>query len=122
MPTPLDGLKILVVEDEFLVAMDLSRMIRNLGGEVLGPVSTLTTATELLQAADLDGAIVDLKLGKISSLPLVEELQARGVPVVLSTGYATEMLPENLAEIPQLSKPYSKASFREIVIHHFSRR
>ncbi len=122
MPTALDGLKILVVEDEFLVAMELTRMIRNLGGEVLGPVSTLTAATELLQGAELDGAVMDVKLGGDSSLPLAEELVARGVPVVLATGYPSEVLPESLAATPRLSKPYSRTSFQEVATRHFGRR
>lgn len=120
--TPLDGLKILVVEDEFLVALDLSRMIQSLGGEVLGPVGTSAAATELLQTSKLDGAVMDIKLGNESSATLAENLASRGVPVVLTTGYATDMLPENLARMPIVSKPYNKSTFTEAVTKHFSRR
>ncbi len=118
---PLEGLAILVVEDEFLVATELARMIRNLGGKVVGPVSTLIAATELLNTSKLDGAVIDVKLGPESSTTLADDLLARGIPFVLTTGYATDMLPENLAHVPVLSKPYSKAGFREVVTKHFTR-
>ncbi len=117
---PLEGLKILIVEDEFLVAMDLTRMIRRLGAEVLGPVSTPSAATELLQTSKLDGAVMDIKLGDESSAPIAEQLRARGVPVVLTTGYANDMLPESVAGMPMISKPYNAADFREVVTKHFS--
>src|SRR3954468_7744379 len=54
---PLDGLKILVVEDEFLVAMNLGNMIQTLGGEVLGPVGTVSAAIELLEKRKCMGGI-----------------------------------------------------------------
>ncbi|HYP12937.1 MAG TPA: hypothetical protein VEQ63_03360 [Bryobacteraceae bacterium] len=117
----LNGLNILVVEDEFLIAMELARMIRSLGGQVLGPVSTVIAGTELLQKSSVDGAVVDINLGRESSAPLAEELLARGVPLVLTTGYSEAMLPNALARVPRLSKPYTRNGFQEIAAAHFVR-
>jgi len=118
-PAPLDGLKILVVEDELLVAMDLGRMIRSLGGEVLGPVSTVQAATALLQTTEPNGAVIDVQLGAESSAPIAEDLMAGGVPILLITGYTTEMLPASLAKVPCMSKPYSRTDFRKLMQRYF---
>jgi CheY-like chemotaxis protein len=119
---PLAGLRILVVEDEFLVAMELSRMIRELGAEVVGPVSTVAAATELLQRSQVEGAVLDIKLGHESSAAVADDLRARGVPVVVTTGYAEEMLPQSLADAPRLAKPYTKRDFQELATRHFCHR
>jgi two-component SAPR family response regulator len=118
---PLDGLKILVVEDEFLVAMDLGNMIQTLGGEVLGPVSTVSAATELLEKEEVHGAVLDVALGGENSLSLAEQLLASGVPILLTTGYSGQMLPETLAHVPRLPKPYGKTSFQQLATLHFAR-
>jgi DNA-binding LytR/AlgR family response regulator len=114
-------LNILVVEDEFLIAMELSRMIENLGGHVLGPVGTVMAGTELLHKCAVDGAVVDLNLGRESSTPLAEELLARGVPIVLTTGYSEEMLPKTLAHAPRLTKPYTTSGLHKMVTAQFVR-
>jgi DNA-binding LytR/AlgR family response regulator len=118
---PLDGLRILVVEDEFLVAMELGGMIQTLGGEVLGPVSTVSAATELLEKAEVHGAVLDVALGGENSLSLAQRLLASGVPILLTTGYSGQMLPETLAHAPRLSKPYGKTSFQQLATLHFAR-
>jgi DNA-binding LytR/AlgR family response regulator len=118
---PLDGLKILVVEDEFLVAMDLENMIQTLGGEVLGPAGTVTAATELIDKKEVHGAVLDLALGGENSLSLAQRLLASGVPILLTTGYSGQTLPETLAHVPRLSKPYSKTHFQQLATLHFAR-
>jgi two-component SAPR family response regulator len=117
----LDGLNILIVEDEFLIAMQLTRMIQELGAQVLGPVSTVNAGTELLQNSAVDAAVVDINLGTESSAPLAEELLARGIPVVLTTGYSEDMLPDSLAGVPRISKPYTKTGLERIATAHFVR-
>jgi CheY-like chemotaxis protein len=111
---PLLGLKILVVEDELLVAMQLGGMIRDLGGEVVGPAGSVAAAEELLTKSQIDGAVVDLRLGHETGTPLAERLIARGLPLILTTGYSEDLLPEALKQTPRLSKPYTKADFAEL--------
>jgi two-component SAPR family response regulator len=114
-------MNILVVEDEFLIAMDLSRMIRSLGADVSGPVRSVDAAAELLQKSSVDGAIVDINLGNEKSTLLVEELLAHGIPVVLTTGYSEDMLPETLAQAPRLFKPFTRTGLERLVTTHFVR-
>ncbi len=118
---PLDGVKILVVEDELLIAMELGNMIQTLGGEVLGPVSTVRAATELLDKTEVHGAVLDVGLGTENSVSLAERLLSDGVRILLTTGYSDQMLPETLAHAPRLSKPYGKTSFQQLAILHFGR-
>jgi two-component SAPR family response regulator len=108
-----------VIEDELLVAMQLSRMIRDLGGEVVGPLSSVGAAEELLTNSEVDGAVVDLWLGGETSASLAEALLTRGVPMILTTGYAEDLLPHRLTQAPRLSKPYTKSDFEEIAKRHF---
>ncbi|HZU29359.1 MAG TPA: hypothetical protein VFA04_27800 [Bryobacteraceae bacterium] len=115
----LAGLAILVVEDELLAALDLSFMLRALGGTVIGPAGTLEKAQALVRANVLSGAILDVKLVHTTSLPLAEELLDAGVPVILATGYESDMLPERFSHLPRLVKPYSAAMVGEIAARQF---
>lgn len=117
----LDGLRILVVDDEFLAAMELAQMIENLGGDVVGPVGRLEEARELAREQDLDGAVLDMKLDQETSLPLAEDLMARDVPVIMATGYERAILPGRLADTPRLSKPYDDDLFERLAGSHFLR-
>lgn len=115
----LRGLRLLVVEDEFLSAMELKRMIEDLGGYVVGPVARLVEAQKLVASERLDGAILDVKLDGDTTLALATDLIARDIPVVFTTGYETNMLPDEFAKTPRLSKPYNDVSLRAFVEHHF---
>jgi two-component SAPR family response regulator len=118
----LAGRRILVIEDEFLIAMEVSQMISDLGGEVVGPSSSVAIAEDLLVNSTVDGAVVDVRLGRETTADFVEILRTRGVPLVLTTGYSDDSLPPGLSQIPRLTKPYSKAGFEEIVKRHLVRR
>lgn len=110
MVKPMSGLRILVVEDEFLIAMVLSDMIEDAGGEVVGPVARVSAARELIAREDVDGAFLDVLLGDEDSLPIAEELVARDTPVVMVTGCARDALPDALAKLPLLPKPVTQTA------------
>jgi CheY-like chemotaxis protein len=89
----LSGLRLLVVEDEALIATDLADTLRGLGCHVIGPAGTLEEGMRLAESADrLDAALLDVNLHGQPSFPLATMLAARGVPVVFATGYSA--LPE----------------------------
>ena len=115
MTTSLDGLMIMVVEDDFLAALELKRLVEERAGTVAGPVGRLDQAQALADTTRLDGAILDVKLNGSVSLPLVDDLIARGVPVILVTGYDAARLPDRFAETPRLPKPFSEVDFDQIV-------
>jgi DNA-binding response OmpR family regulator len=100
------GLRILLVEDDLLLAMEMEDLLRDLGCRIVGPFGRLSHAQEAALNEELDGAIVDLNLRGEMSFPLIEDLRRRSVPCILCSGYAD--LPEmksRLREIPKLGKP-----------------
>jgi two-component SAPR family response regulator len=104
MSALLDGIRVLVVEDEFLIALELEAMIRDLGGTVVGPVSHLDAARTVMRQEKINCAILDVKLDGHTSLPLADELIASGFPVILVSGYDSDQLPSRLADTPKLRK------------------
>jgi DNA-binding LytR/AlgR family response regulator len=99
--------RILVVDDEFLVALDIAQSLRELGCEVIGPLAKIDETLALTRNVRLDGAVLDINLGGARSFVLAHALIARGVPVVFVTGYATENaeIPDRLRHILVLKKP-----------------
>ena len=85
----LAGLRVLVVEDEFLVAMQIADALREWKCEVIGPVGTLDAAMAAVQRHTLDGALLDSNLHGRVITPVAEELSARSVPFIMVTGYAS---------------------------------
>ena len=107
MSKALHGRRVLLVEDEFLIASDLVRLLRQQGAEVLGPASSVRAALDLLQgAAEPDGAVLDVNLRGEMAFPVADALHARGVPFVFATGYTNEMIPARYASVPCCEKPF----------------
>ena len=101
----LEGRRVLVAEDEFLLALELEAVLERQGCVVLGPVSTLDQALALLDGQPLDGAVLDVNLRGRCVAPLAA-LQEQSVPFVLVTGYADRQLSEpELCGQPRLDKP-----------------
>jgi DNA-binding NtrC family response regulator len=103
----LDGIRVLVVEDEFLIALDLEAMIRDLGGSVVGPIAHLDAARAIMLQEKINCAILDVRLDGNTSLPLADELIASGIPVILASGYESDQLPNRFADTPKLRMPFS---------------
>lgn len=102
----LDGMRVLVVEDEPLVAMLLEDMLSDLGCTVVGVAGSLDEAVAHATGAELDVAILDVNLGAQSSAPVAAALSGRGVPFVFATGYGESGVPEAFRGRPALQKPY----------------
>ena len=103
----LDGLKILVVEDELLVALGIQDMLREFGCEVVGPLARLHEALGAARSGTFDGVILDVNLRGEPAYPVAEILRDRGIPFVFSTGYgsgATAL--EGFSNVVVLEKPF----------------
>lgn len=100
------SLRILVVEDEFLVAIVLEEDLKTFGIDVVGPYSSLEAATEAARNEAYDLAILDVNLNGTMVYPLAEELIERGKPFLFLSGYESVHLPERLRTVPRLAKPY----------------
>ena len=98
--------RVLVVEDEGIVAMHLERVLRDAGWEVVGPVAHQLAALRLARREPLDAALLDLDLRGESGAPVAEALVARGVPVVVLSGSRGGLPPGALANVRRLQKPY----------------
>jgi CheY-like chemotaxis protein len=112
------GRRILVVEDEYLIAVDLSEALEELGAEVVGPVANVTAALAEIEKVDaLDGATLDVTLGQEKSFEVAAALRTRGVPFVFLTGYSDRGVPDQYRDVPTCEKPFDvqtllKAIFR----------
>jgi CheY-like chemotaxis protein len=119
MADDLSGLRILVVEDDFLIARDIKEAIERLGGRVVGPIGRLEQAQDLARRTVFDAAILDVKLDGDVTFPLAEELLMRGVPIVLATGYDLVSLPEKFQGVPHLRKPFDDTDVRRLAVRFF---
>ena len=107
----LTGQRVLVAEDEWIIADDLAQALRDYKAEVVGPVPTLSRALSLLAAEPgLTSAVIDVNLRGTMAYPLADELRRRGVPVVLATGYDAESIPPRYASLPRCHKPLEAAA------------
>ena len=114
MPDP-SPLKVLVVEDESLVALDIENMLEEMGCTVVASVPRLVKALDLASRLDLDLAVLDINLAGEVVYPLAFRLAERGIPFVFSTGYSTADLPIELRDRPILRKPVMPANLKRAV-------
>lgn len=114
---PLAGCRVLVVEDEALVAMMIEDVLQDLGCIIIGPASRLETAFRLANDEAPDIALLDVSVTGGKIFPVADMLLERGVPFALASGYGNWALPENLRNQPRLTKPFTPAQLKEQIRH-----
>jgi two-component SAPR family response regulator len=107
--------KVLVVEDEPVLALDIASMLDSLGCDMVGPVARLSDALNVVDTETFDCAILDVNLRGEYITPVAEVLLDRHVPVLLSTGYSDCALPKLLVSQPRLAKPYTSEQLERAV-------
>ena len=108
-------LRILVAEDESLIALDLETMLSAIGCEVVGPFSSLEDIANAARQGPIDGALLDVNLRGRQVFEVVSELLDRGVPVVLTSGYDdASLFPPAFRHLPRISKPFNEAALRRV--------
>lgn len=105
-------MRVLVVEDEFLIAMELQETLERLGIEVVGPVGRLAEAIASAATENLDGALLDVNLSTGTSAEIAKTLQMRGIPFIFITGYDHNTLSADLDSAPRLAKPLDECRLR----------
>lgn len=108
-------MRVLMAEDEFLVALQLEQDLVAAGCTVLGPYATLEAATQACRSENFDLAILDVNLNGSMVYPLADELAAQGVPFVLLSAYRISDLPERFRAAPRVEKPYDPAAIAKLV-------
>lgn len=112
----LHGCRILVVEDEYMLAADLEMELLNAGAIVLGPFGTVATAVEFIHTKqEIDGAILDVNLRGELVFPAADLLIERGVPFVLTTGYDASVLPSRFMHSVLCEKPFNTAKVAQAI-------
>ena len=121
-PTPtieatLQGRRILVAEDEYIVMQEIVDMLSDAGAETLGPVPRVNDALHLITEENrIDGALLDVNLGKEAIWPVVDALLVRNVPLVLSTGYDASAIPKAYAHLPRCEKPTTAKEVARVLV------
>ena len=99
--------RVLVVEDEMMVALYVEDIVTELGHEVVGPAMRLEEGLTLAREAAIDMAILDVNLHGARSFPIADALSARGIPFIFATGYGTQGLTEAYRDVITLQKPFA---------------
>ena len=97
--------RVLVVEDEPLIAMDIAHTLAEAGYDVIGPANSVTAALALIARSGCDAAVLDVNLGAETAELVVRELIRRGTPFIATSGYTREQQPELMRTAPLLGKP-----------------
>jgi DNA-binding response OmpR family regulator len=120
-PRLLEGLKVLVVEDNLLLAEVTRILLEDSGCQVVGPAGWLQRGLELAQDRPLDGAVLDINLHGEMSFGIAEVLRARGVPFIFVTGYEDRsIVPMAYRSAPRLDKPVADEHLIEAMVAAFT--
>jgi CheY-like chemotaxis protein len=116
----LAGHRLLIVEDNLLVADLLCDFLTDRGFHVVGPCARLARALALVAEAEIDGAFLDVNLAGEYCFPLADLLRQRGVPFAFLTGYGeSTVIPKSFDDVPVLSKPFHPPDLVGVMARHF---
>jgi len=115
-PVPRDaaGLRVLLVEDEIMIALLVEEILVEFGHTVVGPASRIDRALELVASEAIDVAILDVNIDGKEVYPVAEALAARGIHFMFVSGYGT--LPERFRDRPRLTKPFRQRALLEMLV------
>jgi PAS domain S-box-containing protein len=111
------GKRVMVVEDETLIALVISEYLTEMGLSIVGPFNTVVEAMSALKNSDVDAAVLDINLGKELAYPLADALQAAKVPFIFVTGYGEAGLEDRFKNIPVLQKPIDRQTLRSVFVN-----
>jgi two-component SAPR family response regulator len=104
----LSGIRVLIVEDEYLIALDVCEWLKRSGASVIGPARSVTHALRLLASSQVDVAVIDVNLGEGPNFEVPEHLTRARVPFLFATGYDELAIPPRFADVPRMEKPYGQ--------------
>ncbi|HEV7321046.1 MAG TPA: hypothetical protein VGO04_20800 [Ensifer sp.] len=108
---------VLVLEDNFIIAMDAEEILASLGIPQVTIATSVDQAMELLSLQAFDFAILDVSLGDHTSFSVADAMLARGLPFGFTSGYGdSELFPSNLRQIPRIDKPFNERSISQLIV------
>ncbi len=120
MSASLKDRRILVVEDDFFLALGVKDALTAIGAKVVGPESRLAPALAIARSAELGGAVLDVRINRDTTEEVAAVLIGRSIPLILVTGYDAGQLPAALQGVPRLGKPVDAQSLQRAAVEWFS--
>jgi CheY-like chemotaxis protein len=108
--------RVLLVEDEALVAMMIQECLTEYGHSVVGPIGRAADALAAAKQGEFDAAILDINLSDGMAYPVAEILSERGVPFAFVTGYEADMVDERFSKVPVLQKPIERQMLQRLFV------
>jgi CheY-like chemotaxis protein len=115
-PAGIAGRRLLLVEDDYLIAWDLASWLESKGADVLGPAASVADALMLLTTDSMpDAAVLDISLGDERVFPVADALEAAHVPFVFLSGYDAREVPDSYGCAPRCSKPLDRTNLLRLL-------
>lgn len=118
---PLSGWRLLLVEDDPLVAIELDGIMRSLGADVVGPFSRVAPALAAIEREPVRGAVLDIRLDGETTFRIVDVFLERHDPILLVSGGVAFDLPDRYRQVPRLQKPFEFVEFEDAAKSVFTR-
>lgn len=116
--TSLEGLRVLVIEDETPIALMIEDMLEDMGCRIAGCAASIGEALRCIEAGGFDFALLDLNLGDTNAGPVADALAKSGVPFVFASGYGRAGVPFHLKDRPVIRKPFTAADLKRVLSEH----
>lgn len=119
--TFLMGYRILVAEDEAVIALGLEAALTGFGCEVIGPVARPSDVLKAIESEAIDGALLDINLRGEQIFGVLPAVLARGIPVIITSGYADlTLFPEEFRDLPRVTKPFDLVRLERLCVSVFA--
>lgn len=113
---PLEGRRVLIVEDEYFQAREIALALTNAGAEVVGPTARAEEVPDLISSNVVDVAMLDINLGEGASFEVARSMQEQHIPFLFLTGYDVSIIPEDFSAKARLEKPVDQERLVERLV------
>lgn len=118
---PLANRRVLIAEDESLIALQLEQLLADLGCDVVGPATRVSEVLEIVETQKLAGALLDVNLRGETVLSALPRLSERNVPFIITSGYdAISLFPTEFQSVPRVGKPFDEDALRALCVSMFA--